>query len=61
MWFVNSGSEDSVSMKTSSRTSPVPPEPPALPPKMNKTKQVRGNCGNYVRPWTKYFMRSLLL
>ncbi|GBP12086.1 Guanine nucleotide-releasing factor 2 [Eumeta japonica] len=34
-----SGSEDSVSITTSSDASPVPPEPPALPPKLSKTKQ----------------------
>ncbi|CAH2100039.1 unnamed protein product [Euphydryas editha] len=46
-----SGSEDSVSsMKTSSRTSPVPPEPPALPPKMNKTKQISMNSSNELLP-----------
>ncbi|XP_045760965.1 guanine nucleotide-releasing factor 2 isoform X3 [Maniola jurtina] len=45
-----SGSEDSVSMKTSSRTSPVPPEPPALPPKMNKSKQISMNSSNELLP-----------
>ncbi|XP_052737237.1 guanine nucleotide-releasing factor 2 isoform X2 [Bicyclus anynana] len=45
-----SGSEDSVSMKTSSRTSPVPPEPPALPPKINKTKQISMNSSNELLP-----------
>ncbi|XP_072936173.1 guanine nucleotide-releasing factor 2 isoform X5 [Epargyreus clarus] len=45
-----SGSEDSVSMQTSSRSSPVPPEPPALPPKMNKNKQVSINSSNELLP-----------
>lgn len=45
-----SGSEDSVSMTTSSGASPVPPEPPALPPKMNKTKQLQPNSTNELLP-----------
>ncbi|XP_075986233.1 C3G guanyl-nucleotide exchange factor isoform X3 [Anticarsia gemmatalis] len=36
-----SGSEDSVNIITSSGTSPIPLEPPALPPKMNKNKQLQ--------------------
>ncbi|XP_049887610.1 guanine nucleotide-releasing factor 2 isoform X5 [Pectinophora gossypiella] len=38
-----SGSEDSVNMITSSGTSPVPPEPPALPPKMKKQLQMHSS------------------
>ncbi|CAK1548297.1 unnamed protein product [Leptosia nina] len=45
-----SGSEDSVSMITSNRTSPLPIEPPALPPKMNKTKQVSITSSNELLP-----------
>ncbi|KAG7304161.1 hypothetical protein JYU34_011096 [Plutella xylostella] len=45
-----SGSEDSVSMTTSSGTSPVPPEPPALPPKMNKNKLLQMNTSNELLP-----------
>ncbi|XP_050665290.1 guanine nucleotide-releasing factor 2 isoform X3 [Leptidea sinapis] len=45
-----SGSEDSVSMRTSSRNSPVPIEPPALPPKMNKNKQISMNSSNELVP-----------
>ncbi|XP_045502037.1 guanine nucleotide-releasing factor 2 isoform X3 [Colias croceus] len=45
-----SGSEDSVSMKTSNRTSPLPIEPPALPPKMNKNKQVSNYSSNELLP-----------
>ncbi|CAH0722478.1 unnamed protein product, partial [Brenthis ino] len=44
-----SGSEDSVSMRTSSRTSPVPPEPPALPPKMKK-QTISMNSSNELLP-----------
>lgn len=41
LFYFSSGSEDSVNMITSSGTSPIPLEPPpALPPKMNKSKQV---------------------
>ncbi|XP_022115832.2 guanine nucleotide-releasing factor 2 isoform X2 [Pieris rapae] len=45
-----SGSEDSVSMITSNRTSPLPIEPPALPPKMNKNKQVSITSSNELLP-----------
>ncbi|CAH2068495.1 unnamed protein product, partial [Iphiclides podalirius] len=44
-----SGSDESV-MKTSTGTSPVPPEPPALPPKMNKNKQTTVNSSNELLP-----------
>ncbi|CAH0600593.1 unnamed protein product [Chrysodeixis includens] len=47
---MSSGSEDSVNMITSSGTSPIPLEPPALPPKMNKTKQVSVNSSNELLP-----------
>ncbi|XP_037301106.1 LOW QUALITY PROTEIN: guanine nucleotide-releasing factor 2-like, partial [Manduca sexta] len=45
-----SGSDDSVSLTTSSGTSPLPPEPPALPPKMNKNKQVQIHSSNELLP-----------
>ncbi|XP_061382980.1 guanine nucleotide-releasing factor 2 isoform X1 [Danaus plexippus] len=45
-----SGSDDSVSMKTSSRSSPVPPEPPALPPKMSKSKQIMNSSNELLPP-----------
>ncbi|XP_026725938.1 guanine nucleotide-releasing factor 2 isoform X4 [Trichoplusia ni] len=47
---MSSGSEDSVNMITSSGTSPIPLEPPALPPKMNKSKQVSVNSSNELLP-----------
>ncbi|XP_047034207.1 guanine nucleotide-releasing factor 2 isoform X4 [Helicoverpa zea] len=47
---MSSGSEDSVNI-TSSGTSPIPLEPPpALPPKMNKTKQLSVNSSNELLP-----------
>ncbi|XP_022829505.1 guanine nucleotide-releasing factor 2 isoform X2 [Spodoptera litura] len=48
---MSSGSEDSVNMITSSGTSPIPLEPPpALPPKMNKSKQLSVNSSNELLP-----------
>ncbi|XP_073942727.1 C3G guanyl-nucleotide exchange factor isoform X11 [Choristoneura fumiferana] len=47
---VLSGSEDSVSLVASSGTSPVPPEPPALPPKMNKTKTYVNSTNELLPP-----------
>ncbi|CAB3237158.1 unnamed protein product [Arctia plantaginis] len=45
-----SGSEDSVNMITSSGTSPIPLEPPALPPKMNKNKQYQMSNNELLPP-----------
>ncbi|KAI8429762.1 hypothetical protein MSG28_000307 [Choristoneura fumiferana] len=48
--YCHSGSEDSVSLVASSGTSPVPPEPPALPPKMNKTKTYVNSTNELLPP-----------
>ncbi|KAJ0181119.1 hypothetical protein K1T71_003204 [Dendrolimus kikuchii] len=44
-----SGSNDSVSI-TSSGTSPIPSEPPALPPKLSKSRQLQMNSSNELLP-----------
>ncbi|XP_013166904.1 PREDICTED: guanine nucleotide-releasing factor 2 isoform X3 [Papilio xuthus] len=44
-----SGSDESM-VRKSAGTSPVPPEPPALPPKMNKNKQIPVTSSNELLP-----------